>query len=596
MNLSNCFDNFNSLNNFNLIPKASDRTAYNTIPNDIKELIQASASTYKDFTPPQILASHYLQYTKIGDRVNFESLYFTRRKALAALVLAECVEYENTYLEKIIDLVVLICEESGWQLPAHNNYVRNTPSLPFPDKKRPVLDLFALETSALLATTIYLLDEKLKEFYPYIIERVYEELDFRIIKPYLNYDFWWMGKGERTLNWTVWCTQNMLLTTHLLDFQSDTKLDISKKALFSLQAFLNDYDEDGCCDEGAQYFRLAGLCLFNSINILNNISNNSLDFVFTDTKVRNIANYIKNVHIQDKYFFNFADCSAICDYCGTREYLFAKAIEDKELTNFILNQHSNTEHIDLPEEYNLFIKVQSVFTSIEMRKQTINTEITYQDIYYPSVGLFIARDSLYTLAVKGGHNNDNHNHNDTGSFTIFKNGKPFVIDIGVENYNAKTFSPRRYEIWTMQSSYHNLPDFDETMQMDGENYCATNTTTSFDKETASISMELKNAYPEHANLHSFNRSVTLNRNNNIIISDNISGTFSKVVSNLIFWNKPQIVENKIVTAIGSISISNFDSAEVEEIFIDDSRLKATWGDYVYRVKISHKSNLELIVN
>ena len=38
--------------------------------------------------------------------------------------------------------------------------------------------------------------------------------------------------------------------------------------------------------------------------------------------------------------------------------------------------------------------------------------------------LFIARDSSFCLAVKAGDNDDNHNHNDTGSLTLYKNGKP----------------------------------------------------------------------------------------------------------------------------------------------------------------------------
>ena len=67
---------------------------------------------------------------------------------------------------------------------------------------------------------------------------------------------------------------------------------------------------------------------------------------------------------------------------------------------------------------------------------------------------------LFALAVKAGDNNDNHNHNDTGSLTLYKNGQPALADIGVESYTGKTFSAQRYEIWTMQSGYHNLPTLD----------------------------------------------------------------------------------------------------------------------------------------
>ena len=89
--------------------------------------------------------------------------------------------------------------------------------------------------------------------------------------------------------------------------------------------------------------------------------------------------------------------------------------------------------------------IQNLFALPEILSipQGCNTE---KDIFYPSTGLFIARDSRFCLAVKAGDNDDSHNHNDTGSFTIYKDGKPLFADIGVETYQAKTFSPQRYEI------------------------------------------------------------------------------------------------------------------------------------------------------
>lgn len=61
------------------------------------------------------------------------------------------------------------------------------------------------------------------------------------------------------------------------------------------------------------------------------------------------------------------------------------------------------------------------------------------------------------LSAKGGNNGESHNHNDVGSFVLYCDGKPVVIDIGTGVYEKKTFSPQRYEIPQMQSLYHNLP-------------------------------------------------------------------------------------------------------------------------------------------
>ena len=59
-----------------------------------------------------------------GTGQDFEASYFARRRMLNALVLAECVEHQGRFLDRIIDGLLLICEESGWQLPAHNSQQR----------------------------------------------------------------------------------------------------------------------------------------------------------------------------------------------------------------------------------------------------------------------------------------------------------------------------------------------------------------------------------------------------------------------------------------------------------------------------------------
>ncbi len=584
-------------NNFKPFPKCSDRTFYNNLNEKFKKDIIENGNKYFHLPIPIIKATDYLEYTRTGNRTNFQELYFNRRRALASLTLAECVADENKYIDKIIDLIIFICEESGWQLPAHNNSLRDKKVFPFPNIKSPVLDLFALETSALLSTVAYLLEHKLSDEYSFIIDRIVAETRERIVTPYLENDFWWTGaNNEPTLNWTVWCTQNLLLTVFFNNWQDHVKVKVANKAIKSLQAFLNDYHEDGCCDEGAEYYRHAGLCFFGAVDILNQVTNNKFDFVYEKNKVKNIANYIKNVHVHNEYYFNFADCSAVPGYSSVREYLFGKKIKDEDLINFALVQHNNITDVSLPNEINLFYKVQSVITSMAMKEEKLPSAINYQDIYYEGVGVFIARDNRLALAVKTGSNNDNHNHNDTGSFTIFKDGIPFIIDVGVEDYSAKTFSPKRYEIWTMQSSYHNLPDFDNVMESPGEEFKATNISTFFDKGKSTISMNLEKAYDITSQLKEFKRKVTLNKNENIVVEDFTIGKFKKSILNLMFWKEPIIDDNNIIVEnLGTVILNGNTSIYKEKVVITDDRLKKAWGDNVYRIRITYEKNLSLTV-
>ena len=77
-----------------------------------------------------------------------------------------------------------------------------------------------------------------------------------------------------------------------------------------------------------------------------------------------------------------------------------------------------------------------------------------------------------TLAVKGGHNGEHHNHNDVGSFVVASDGVPVIVDAGRPTYTAQTFGPDRYDIWTMQSSWHNVPEIDGVAQDAGAVHAA----------------------------------------------------------------------------------------------------------------------------
>ncbi|MGO7165324.1 heparinase, partial [Rhizobium johnstonii] len=90
-----------------------------------------------------------------------------------------------------VDGIFLIAEESGWQLPAHNAYERSGARLPLPDNSQPVVDLFAAETAALLATVVALLRDELDGISPEITARVEREIEIRILSPYLDRHFWW---------------------------------------------------------------------------------------------------------------------------------------------------------------------------------------------------------------------------------------------------------------------------------------------------------------------------------------------------------------------------------------------------------------------
>lgn len=577
-------------------PSITDRAGWDALPDGLKQEVLMLGEHFLHFDYPILKAADYMAFLRTGNRISFEELYFTRRRAINALVLAECVENKGRFLDDICNGILLLCEESGWQIPAHNSYVRDQTQIILPDSSRPVLDLFACETGAQLAVIAYLLKEPLNNLTPILFKRIFSELDSRIITPYLTNHFWWMGKGNETMcNWTIWCTQNVLLTANLLPFSEEIRKKVLPKACQSVDYYLKDYGEDGCCDEGAQYFRHSGLCLFQTIEILNEVTSSAFSSFYQIEKIKNIAEYILHVHIADKYYVNFADCSPIAGRAGAREFLFGERINSPDLMLFAAQDYEANENRRTPEEISLYYRLQSIFTDAKIRSyaeeaKKSSAKVCYNDIYYPSVGLFIARDDTFCLAVKAGDNDDNHNHNDIGSMTIYKNGLPFLIDVGVENYTKKTFSNERYEIWTMQSSYHNLPECNEQMQRAGVDYKASDIKTRFAPEKASISMELSDAYPI-SNTCSYRRNISFNKNSHIQLIDTWNTEIKTVMLFFMSYEKPVIDGAKIfIGTIGAMETIGAKEINVETIPITDSRLQTAWKHDIYRICIVPEGN------
>lgn len=634
---------------FTLYPPITDRTAWEGLDAEWKKETVRIGERYLQFDYPPLTAVDFMDFTRTGNRVRYEDKCFSKRHALNALVLAECVENKGRFLDDIINGIFSICEESAWQLPPHNTYIRDTPQLLLPDSTAPILDLFACESGAVLATACYLLKSRLDEISPFITKRIHHELKQRIFIPYLESHFWWMGNGREPMNnWTIWCTQNVLLSVFLSDADapaaspnSDSlapyenidafKTAVLQKACRSIDYFLAEYGEDGCCDEGAQYYRHAGLCLFNTMEILNAVTDGAFSDLYREPKIRNIASYIFHVHIDDKYYVNFADCSPVAGRAGSREFLFALRTQNPNMAalaaaDFLAGM---PDTLLLSGENNLYYRLQNAFTVRDIRAyatssgdaETVSSAasancsgrfLCHPDIYYPSVGIFIARDDSLCLAVKAGNNGDSHNHNDTGSFTIYRKGQPLFIDVGVESYTKKTFSPQRYEIWTMQSAYHNLPAINGYMQKDGKSYGASDVRYQLSDTFCQIEMELCGAYPTESGLRSFRRNACLQKGQEIIIEDcftfcgeNTKTAENTVVMSLMTYEKPvpesALSENDTthtmtvgaespslalrIGSAGSLSVTGGWLSRIETIPITDARLQTAWKHEVYRILI-----------
>ena len=130
-----------------------------------------------------------------------------------------------------------------------------------------------------------------------------------------------------------------------------------------------------------------------------------------------------------------------------------------------------------------------------------------QNVWLPNLQIWSARQDGLFVAMKGGHNDESHNHNDVGEMVVYADGEPLLIDPGVGEYTSKTFSNDRYSIWTMQSGYHNLPQINGCDQKNGKEYKA----RVISRQKEQMVLDIAAAYPQEAAVDSWQRKVSLKK-------------------------------------------------------------------------------------
>lgn len=580
------------------------------LPEAVREAHVAEGELLINTTWEPLPANVLLEYVRDGNRSNFQGLSFARREKLAKLVLAESIENQGRFLDDIINGIWAISEETYWGVPAHLGLQAAGHGLP--DVTEPTVDLFAAETASLMAWTDYLMGEKLDAVSPLIRERIRVEIDRRILTPNLERDdFWWMGfDGGLINNWNPWVNSNWLTAVLLIEEDEARRAEAIYKIIRSLDLFIDSYPEDGGCDEGPGYWSRAGGSLFDTLELLHMASDGAID-IFDKRLIREMGKYIYRSYIAGDYFINFADAGARIQIEPALVFRYGRAIDDTLMTGFAAfkARESGFGSGYIPGRFGQLNRQLPALFSLNELHNTSPLEPLLGEVWLRDIQVMTGRsdsenyDSFF-IAAKGGHNDESHNHNDIGNFIIYHDGQPVIIDVGAGEYTAKTFSKDRYEIWNMQSAYHNLPTINGIMQKEGYAYKARDVFAKSDRTKVQFYLDISNAYPEEAKVKSWFRKLTLFSHDRVELQEDYH-LDSHVVPFTMNYMTPRAVE---VTAPGRIKLDggyssvgveqgdvfmHFDDAlfdvRLDEIPLTDSRLKSGWGPQLTRIVLVSKS-------
>ncbi|HWS36571.1 MAG TPA: heparinase II/III family protein [Actinoplanes sp.] len=544
------------------VAPAGDRRTWENVDRPTLRALEDRARATLGTPWPTPLAHDFARVFRDGDRDTYEQAIWGRHERLDRAVALAAATLDPVWIDEVADGVILFCEQSTWCWPAHDDTLARHGSV-LPTVTDPCLDLGAGEVAAELAHIDHVLGARLDERYPGLRDRIRYEVERRVFEPFRNRRDWqWLGLDGDVNNWNPWIHCNVLVAASAL---LDDPAEITALAAEGIALYEAAVPPDGAIDEGHHYWWFGALRYLEAMELLGK----PLD--------RSLIAFPHRVHLGGPWYVNHADGPARPSPLLPWHALhrLARLVGDPEAEAHAAAQRRPGEPV-AHESQRLGHLLQAL-TDSDWNALTPAASPLPRDVWFPSTQVLLARqrsgtaDGL-TLVVKGGHNGENHNHNDIGSVIVARDGVPVLIDPGRPTYTAQTFGPDRYDIWTMQSAWHNTPTIRGTQQAAGRSFAARAVIV----DDGSVSMDIAGAYPR-GDIRSWVRTARLDRSTGTVtIRDSwelLPGDGTVVIHYLVAGDpEPGLLPDALPYSL-----------VVKEL--DDPMLSGVWGARLTRIDI-----------
>ncbi|MFE6735188.1 hypothetical protein [Microbacterium sp. NPDC057650] len=447
-------------------PMASDRLFWDGVDPGIRSLLLTESDRVRADTWPQPLLSQWAAYARTGDRSVYERANFTRNRRVRLAVLAAALEPSEERLAEAADGLWLKAEQTTWCWPAHDDAFAR--GLMVPDVGRPYVDLGAGEDVALVAWSVLVLGERLDEFSPGLRERLTSEARTRVLEPFVERRDWrWEGTEEHVHNWAPWIHGN-LLPAAVAFATGELREQVIALCVDGLDRYLAQLPADGAIDEGFGYWWQGAARAFDALAMLNDLSGGAIAAAM-DSELAGLAElalFPRRMRLGPGWFASFSDAAArvepgvpwhalfraarLCGLDGVAAFAAAERV--RPLCGLDDGVHAGLGRM-LAE-----LGDQAWAASHDGAAEPASASVDAREsVLLESIGLGIRESRGLTVVAKGGHNGENHNHNDLGSISVAVCGIPLLPDLGRATYNAQTFSESRWELWNVRSDWHSAP-------------------------------------------------------------------------------------------------------------------------------------------
>jgi len=508
----------------------SERGAWEKLAKkeSFREVISEAEGLLKE-PIPQTTDDLYLYYHRTGDRGPWQKVRQQRFGRLTTLVLAECLENKGRFIAVVEKIVEEFCGEKTWVMPAHDRNLTNF------NETRIYIDLGSATVARDLATTDYLLGDKLSDETRRLIRdsvRHFIFEPFRGVVTGKREARWWLTKP--TNNWNVVCLAGITGSAlALLESPQERALFVAAAEKYS-KNFLISYTPDGYCTEGVGYWNYGYGNYILLSEAIYQATGGKIDLMGVK-EAGPAGMYAARVEIMNGLYPTFSDCSISARpdarsmwYVNRRLKLGLSQWENEDVARPLRGLY----------ETMMYSFSNSASESAPAAKAF---EGKGGRTWFEDGGVLICRPSekypcRLGAAMKGGHNDEEHNHNDVGSYLVVVGQKVPLTDPGAEVYTKRTFSERRYESNVINSFGHPVPVVAGKLQRAGEETRGRVLRTDFTDEADTLALDISSAY-DVEELKRLERTFVYSR----------KGEGSLTVTDEVVFSSPQSFETALIT-------------------------------------------------
>lgn len=433
--------------------------------------------------------SLFLEFSKDGNRTHWQDAEFERRGRIARFTWAEAFENQGRFLPAIEKTIAALCAERTWVYPAHDGNLANfygrdiTP------------ELGATGLAAELAEADYVLGDKLS---PATRQLILDNVRRRVLQPFRDSiesrrkPLHWLFLK---MNWNSVCLGNTVFATLALEPSRDDRALYAAAGEHYIQYFLDGFTPDGYCAEGVGYWNYGYSHFILLAEAMRQATDGKIDLLDNDKAIAG-ATFCRRSEILPGVFLTIADCTP-----GTKPgpqfvaYVCRRLglpIRDEKLAGESTGLAMGTMLSSLPEDL-------PVLRRGGDGSSPLNGNDSLRS-FFPDNGVLIARNSpdvspAFAIAVKGGHNDGPHNHDDSGSFSVVLGHDMIICDPGGEVYTRRTFSAHRFDSKVLNSFGHAVPVIAAQLQKNGPDARADMLETNFTADTDVFKLDMHSAYP-----------------------------------------------------------------------------------------------------